>query len=148
MIDAPSTIATGVRHDRRLRLRGALRAPSLVQGIVGHRPQLGSGLGRRLAQALQRVGAVQARVVADHLARLQVAFQIGGHPPIDQIAHLEQRRIDLIAHLQGIAPVHEHGGLILEDHRRPGRAGKAGGPGQPVIGRRQVLVLMLVLVRG
>ena len=33
------------------------------------------------------------------------------------------------------------------DHRRPGRAGEAGGPGQPVVGVGQVFVLVLVLVR-
>src|SRR5436190_414215 len=38
------------------------------------------------------------------------------------------------------------GGRALQDHRGPGRAGEAGGPGQPVVGGGQILVLVLVLV--
>src|SRR6185503_17566332 len=46
-----------------------------------------------------------------------------------------------------VAAVDEDRRLVLQDHRRAGRAGEAGGPGQPVVGGGQVLVLMLVLVR-
>jgi hypothetical protein len=133
-------------HHRRLRLGRALRAPGMVEGIVIGRLQRGAGLGRGCAQPIQRVGTVQARVIADGLAGLQGGFEIGGDPTIDQVAHLEQGLVHLVAHLQGVAAVDEHRRLVLQDNRRPGRAGKAGGPGQPVIGRWQVLVLVLVLV--
>jgi len=91
---------------------------------------------------------VQARIVAQHLSGGQGVLEPGADPAIHQVAHLEQIQIHLIAHLQAIAAIHEDGRAILEDHRRSGRAGEAGGPGQAVIGRGQVLVLVLVLVRG
>src|SRR3990167_4809804 len=39
------------------------------------------------------------------------------------------------------------GGAVRDARGGPGRAGEAGGPGEAVVGRRQVLVLVLVLVR-
>ncbi len=49
--------------------------------------------------------------------------------------------------MQGIAAIGEKNGAVHEDDRRAGRTGKAGDPGQALIGVRQVFVLVLVLVR-
>ncbi len=136
-----------MRPHRRGRLGWTLGPPGAVQGIDLQSPELGPRLGRRGAEAGQGLGTVQARVVAHHRARLQGFAQKGGDPAIQQVAELEKVAIDLVAHLQGVASVHEDGRLFLEDDGRSGRAGEARGPGQAVIGRRQVFVLVLVLVR-
>ena len=90
---------------------------------------------------------MQARIVADDLAGLGVRFQPGRHAAVHGISDLEQANIDLVWRLQSIAAVDEQSGLILHHHRRTGRASEAGGPGQAVVGVRQVLVVVLVLVR-
>ena len=148
-LDAESSPAIFQRmgNHRRRGLGGPRLAPRLIERIGVHGLEFGAGLGRRRAQALQGVGAVQARVIADGPAGLAGLAQIGRHPAVHQIAHLEQAAIHLVAHLQGVAAIHEDRRLVLEDHRRPGRAGEAGGPGQAVVGRRQIFVLVLVLVR-
>ena len=94
----------------------------------------------------QRIGAVQAGVVADHSA-LRRGFDIGGHPALDEIADFEDALVNLLTDLQRIAAIDEDGGAIREDHGRAGRAGEAGGPGEAVVGLRQVFVLVLVLMR-
>ena len=120
--------------------------PGCVDRIGLHGLERGAGLVGGRPQARQGIGAVEPRIVADHRLRRQ-ALHVGGHAAHHQIPHLEQGRIDLRAHLQGIATVHEHGGRVAGHHRRPGRAGEARGPGQPLIGLGQILVLVLVLVR-
>ncbi len=140
-------IGQRVGDHRGLGLAGPLGAPGRVQRIVGHRLQFGAGLGGRVPQPVERIGAVQLGIEADHLALGGGGLQPGRHPALDDVAHLEQALVDLVAHLQGVAAVHEDRGLVPEDHRRPGRAGEAGGPGQAVVGRRQIFVLVLVLVR-
>jgi hypothetical protein len=41
-----------------------------------------------------------------------------------------ERAVDLIAHLEGVAPVDEDGGFLRHHHRAPRRAEKAGQPGE------------------
>ncbi len=89
---------------------------------------------------------MQAGVIAHHLAGAGGDLEIGGDAAIDQVTDFEGGLVHLVADLEGVATVHEHGGLVLQDHRGAGRAGEAGGPGQPVVGGGQVLVLVLVLV--
>ncbi len=137
----------GVGHDLGRGLRRARLAPGLVERIDRHRLQSRTGLVGGHAQAVQRFRAVQPGVIADGLASRGGAFQIGRHAALDQVAHFEQGAVHLVAHLQGVAAVDEHRRPVLQDHRRSGRAGEARGPGQAVIGRRQIFVLMLVLMR-
>ncbi len=134
-------------NHRRLRLSGTLRTPGFVERIGGDGLQLRPGPGGRRLQPLQRLGAVQLRIEADHLAAAGRGLQIGRHPALHQVADLEQAGVHLVAHLKGVAAVDEDGGPVLQDHRRPGRTGEAGGPGQAVVGLGQVFVLVLVLVR-
>ncbi len=136
-----------MRDDRRLGLGRPFGAPGLVQRIDRHGLQFGPRLGGGGAQTVEGVGTVQARIEADRLAFGRRTFQVGGDTALHQVADFEKPLVDLVADLEGIAAIHEHGGLVLEDHRRPGGAGEAGRPGQPVVGRGQVFVLVLVLVR-
>ncbi len=91
---------------------------------------------------------MQARVVADGPAGLGGLAQVGRHAALDEVADLEQLAVDLVADLQGVAAVDEDRRLVLQDHCCAGRAGEARGPRQAVVGGRQVLVLVFVLVRG
>ncbi len=61
-------------------------------------------------QAEQGVGAVQAWIVADHLAWLGHGLQPGADAAVDQVPGLEQGGVDLVAHLQGVASIDEHRG--------------------------------------
>ena len=49
--------------------------------------------------------------------------------------------------LQRVAAVDEQRGAVGQHHRATGRAGEAGQPGQPLLGRRHVFVLMAVGAR-
>lgn len=136
--------------DGRLGLGGPGRlfdaAPGHVHGVLPYRPQLSAGLAGGRPKRRQGLGAVQARIVADHLAGAGALAQPGGDPAFHQIADLEQLGVDLIAHLDGVAAIHKDGGRLGRHRRRAGRTGEAGRPGQPVVGFRQVLVPVLVLV--
>ena len=57
------------------------------------------------------------------------------------------RGVDLVAHLQRVAPVDEDRRAVGEHDRGAGRAGEAGQPGEPLLGRRHVFVLMPVGAR-
>ena len=59
----------------------------------------------------------------------------------------EQRRVDLIAHLQHVAAVDEDHGAVGQHDRGAGRAGEAGEPGEPFLGGRHIFVLMAVGAR-
>ena len=121
--------------------------PGQIQGIGVHRDQAGAGPGGGGLQPVQAVGGVQPGVVAHRLAGLQLPLQPERHAALHQVVIGEQPAVHLGADLQGVAAVGEHGRAVEHHHRRPGRAGEAGGEGQPVIGLGQVLVVVLVLVR-
>ena len=55
--------------------------------------------------------------------------------------------VDLIAHLQRIAPVDEDHGAVGEHDRDAGRTGEAGEPGEALFRRRQIFVLIAVGAR-
>ena len=59
----------------------------------------------------------------------------------------EQGGVDLIAHLQQIASVDEDHRAVAEHDRGAGRAGETGEPGEALVGRRHVFVLMAVGAR-
>ena len=55
--------------------------------------------------------------------------------------------IDLVARLQGVAAVHEQHRAVGKHDRAAGRAGEAGEPGQALLRRRDIFVLMRVGAR-
>ena len=141
-----AAVAVLVRHHRGGRLLRALFGPGQVERVRIDRPQLGPGLRSRTLQRGERVRAVQAGVIADDRTGWS-ALQIGGHTTVHEIEDLELRRIDLGPDLNGVASIGEHRRPILHHHARTGRAGEAAQPGQPVVGGRQILVLVFVLMR-
>ena len=56
----------------------------------------------------------------------------------------EDRGVDLLGRLQGIASVDEDRGAVGQHHGDPGRAGEAGQPCQPLIRRRHVFILVAI----
>ncbi len=139
-------IAVLMRHDGRGRLARPLVGPGHVQRVGLDGLQFGSGLGRRALQARQGIGAVQTRVVADNRP-LGRALQIAGDAAVLEFENFELVRIDLGPDLHRVTAVSKDGGAVFHDHTRPGRAGEAAQPRQPVVGGGQIFVLVLVLMR-
>jgi hypothetical protein len=63
---------------------------------------------------------------------------------IDQRFDVPGLGIDLLGRLQRIAAVDEHRGLSNQHDGEAGGSGKAGEPGQPLFGRRDIFVLLLI----
>ena len=141
-----TAVAVLVRHHRCGRLLRAFVGPGQIERVRIDRPQLRPGLLRRAFQRGERIRAVQTRVIADHRTPGR-ALQIGRHAALHEVEDLELRRIHLGPDLHRIAAVGEHRRPVRHHHARPGRAGKAAQPCQPVVGGRQIFVLMLVLMR-
>ncbi len=82
------------------------------------------------------------------VAKLAAMGQMAGDPALrrllGQVLGLEERDIDLVADLQGIAAVHEDGGLVRQHHGKAGRAGKTGKPSQALGPGRHIFALMLI----
>ena len=66
---------------------------------------------------------------------------------LDQVHDREQRGVDLLARLQRVAAVDEQRGAVRQHDRGAGRAGEAGQPGEPLLGRRHIFALVAVGVR-
>jgi hypothetical protein len=56
----------------------------------------------------------------------------------------EERGIDLLRHLQGVAAIDEDGGLLSQHDGEAGRAGEAGDPGKALGPRGHILALVFV----
>ncbi len=110
-----------------------------VEGHEAAALGLGDGL-EPVALAL----AGEPRVVAQLHARRQVLLEPGAQGLLDHVPPLEQRRVDLLRDLHGVAPVAEHGGRVHGHRGLGGRAGEAGEPGHPLGIARQVLAAVLV----
>ena len=135
-----------VRPDGRLGLWRAV-GPGDVDGVGIDRDQHCARAARRLHQTGEGVRRVQPRVIADLLPGLQGLGEPLRHAAFHHVVIAEQPTVDLSADLKGVAAVREHRRAILEHNRRPRRTGEAGGEGQPVVRRGQVLVVVLVLMR-
>ena len=83
---------------------------------------------------VEGVGAVQPGIVADRPAWLGCLPQIGRDAPLDQISNFKNLAVHLVPDLDRVAPVNEHRCGVFQDHRRPGGSGKAGRPGQAIVG--------------
>ncbi len=59
----------------------------------------------------------------------------------------KDRTVDLARRLRGIAAVHEQHGALGEHDREPGRSVEAGEPGQALLARRQIFILLAVGAR-
>ncbi len=137
----------GVQHDLAFG-RGGPVAPDRVDRVVVERHEIAADLVAELHEPPHAPHRVQPRVEADaHAGRHVLA-----HPALpaavgDQVRRLEELGVDLLAHLDRVAAVDEHGGLVGRDEAEPGRAREARQPRQPLGAGRQVLVLVLVGAR-
>ena len=90
---------------------------------------------------------MQPWVIGHFLAGFQIVMQPANNRFIDQMAVFKQITVNLLTHLNGIATIDKHGSLIAKDHRRPGRAGKAGQPRQTFSACRDIFALMFIGAR-
>ena len=131
----------------RAQWRGGAVGPDRVDQVGLDRDQRGARRGAGLGQSFGAFDGVQPRVVAKAVG----AREIGLQPPVrrllDQMLDGEQRGIDLLAHLQRVAAVDEQHRALHQHDRGAGRPGKAGEPGEALLGRRHVFVLMAVGAR-
>ena len=129
------------------RRRGRALAPQPIDRVAVDRHQFGAGRGAGAAQSVGILGRVQPGIVAE----LGAALEIWLEPSLGRVVHQmrdgENTGVDLVGRLHGIAAVDEQRGALVEHDRRPGRAGKAGEPSQPLLAGRQIFVLLAVGAR-
>ncbi len=119
-------------------------APDRIDRIGLGRDQDGTDAGAGLGEAFGALGAVQPGIVAELLARCEVRLDPRARRRIDEVRDGEQRAVDLVARLGGVAAVDEQHGAVGEDDRGAGRSGEAGQPGEALLAGGQVFVLMAV----
>jgi hypothetical protein len=83
---------------------------------------------------------VKSEAVAGHQMLRKPVFR----RRIGQRLDMPSLAIDLFRRLQGIAAVDENRGLLRQHDRQAGRTGEAGEPGQPLLGRRDIFILLLI----
>ncbi len=109
------------------------------EGRAGRRAGLGEFLG-----AIERV---QPGVVGEPVAAREVLLEPLVGRRLDEVRDLEQRRVHLLARLQGVAPVDEQRRTLHEHDGNARRAGKSGEPFEPLLRRRHIFVLVAVGAR-
>ena len=122
--------------------RGRALLPDGVDRVGLDRHQLGAGLGAGGFQPLHCRRSVQPRVESEAVAGLELLRQPGFRRRLDQRGHGPGAGVDLLSRLQGVAAVHEQHRTVLQHGGKAGRAGKAREPGQPLVRRRHIFVLM------
>ena len=127
--------------------RGGPVGPDGVDGVRADRHEVAARLLRRLAQARRLAGSRQPGVEAQLLARAQMRSDPGLGRLLRDGDRRDHRRVDLIADRQRVAPVDENGGLRLENDSEAGGAGEAGQPGEALLARRHIFVLVAIRAR-
>ena len=133
----------GDRAERRRRAFG----PHRIERVAVDRDQFRAGLGAGSSQPLGRRRSMQPRIESEPVAGDEMLRQPGFRRRIDQRLDAPGMAIDLFGGLQRIAAIDEDRGLPGQHDGKPGGAGKAGQPGQPLFGRRDIFVLLLVGAR-
>ena len=133
-------------HNRLTRRRRLVR-PDRIQRIVFLRHQHGVDRGQLGRQGSNLRLAVQPGVVAELAAGGQFRRQPGAGRLVGDMNGAEQPGIDLLADLEGIAPVDEDRRFVQQHRGQTGRTGKAGQPSQTLGMGRYILALMLVAAR-
>ncbi len=107
------------------------------------RPARPAGLG----EPLGALDGVQPRVIAKTVVAGEVLFQPLMRRGLDQVLDRKQRRVHLLAHLQGVAAIDEQRRTVHEHDGRAGGTGEARQPSQPLVGGRHVFVLLAIGAR-
>src|SRR5205823_11054504 len=116
-------------RNRPVRRLGAA-GPDRVDRVALDRNKLGTCLGAGFFEAGNMIGSQKPGIVAKDLALPELALHPFIRWVIDQMMGLEQRRIDLLAHLDRVATVNEYGAPIGHQDRHAPGASKAGEPAQ------------------
>ncbi len=135
-----------MQHDRAQRRFGTL-GPDRVDRVGLDCDQRGAGGGAGACETLRGLDRVQPRVVAEAVAAREILLDPAIGRRLDEVLDRKQRRVDLLARLQGIAPIDEQHRPLHEDDGGAGGAGKAGQPREPLLRCRHVFVLVAVGVR-
>ena len=129
--------------DRAKRRRRAL-GPYRIQRVAIDRDQFRAGLGAGSSQPFGGGRGMQPGIEAEAVAGGEMLRQPGFRRRIDQRLDAPGLGVDLFCRLQRIAAIDEHGGRLRQHDRLAGGTGKAGQPGQPLVRRRDIFVLLLV----
>jgi hypothetical protein len=87
---------------------------------------------------------VQPRIEADTRALAEIVAHPFRRRIVDQAFRREHGEIDLVAHLQRVAPVDEDQRPVLENQRNAGGAAESGQPGEALRTRGDIFALVLV----
>src|SRR5262249_13309902 len=90
------------------------------------------------------LAGVQPGIVAEAIAWLEIVLDPARRRIFHDVLDGEQRSVDLLARLQGVAAVDEQRGTFHQDDRGPRRAGEAGEPGEALLALAQIFILMAV----
>lgn len=126
---------------------GRAIGPDGVYGVGVHRHQLRAALRQRLARRLHPGAGVQPRIVTDPPADRGMIAQPRRDGGLRHALILPMRAIHLLAHLQGVAAVHEDRGFLRQHHGASGRTLKARQPRQPLRIGADIFAHMLVSQR-
>ncbi len=124
--------------------RGRAVRPERIDQVGLDRDQRRAGRGAGLGKLLRALDRVQPGIVAEAVAGGEVCLDPFVRRRLDRVLDGEQRGIHLLARLQRVASVDEQHGALDHDDRGAGRAGEAGEPGQPLLGRRDIFVLVAI----
>ena len=135
-----------VNSDRAERRGGAL-GPYGIKRVGVDRDQFGTGLGTGRRQPLGCRRSMQPGVKTEAVVGGEMLGQPVFRRRVGQRLDMPGLAVDLLGGLQRVAAVHEHNGLLGQDHRHAGRAGEAGEPRQPLFRRRDIFILLLIGAR-
>ncbi len=132
-----------MRHDLSERRRRPV-GPDRVHRIGIHRHELRAHGRAGPRELLGPVGRVQPGIVAEGHAGREIFLDPLMRGRLDEVRDFEQRSVDLIARLQGVAAVDEQHGPVEKHDCRAGRSGEAREPREPLFRGRHILVLVRV----
>ena len=127
--------------------RRALRTPDEIHGIAREGLEFDAGLGEAFLEAGNGRACVQARIETNACAFGKLCRQPLPRLGLWDLHDLEDARIHLIGGLEGVAAVHEQGGLLGPDDGETCRAREARQPREALGGRGHILSHVLVGAR-
>ncbi len=135
-----------VQGDRSERRRRAVR-PDDVDQVRLDRDQLRAGGRAGFLQPLRGLYRVQPGIVAEPVVCREILLDPAMRRRLDQVLDRKQRGVRLLVRLQRVAPIDEEYCALHQHDADACRAGEAGEPGEALLARRHVFVLVAVGAR-
>ena len=132
-----------MQHDR-AQWRGGTVAPDRVDQVGLHRHQCCTSRGAGLGEALRAFDRVQPGIVAKAVGVRKIGLDPAIRWRLHEMLDGEQRGIDLLADLKRVAAVDEQHRPLHQHDRGAGGTGETGEPGETLLGRRHIFVLVPV----